>query len=182
MRRAGGILALAILLATACGSGSPPAPPAAQPIRPLSPTEPAGNALRIATFVRQQCIEQAGNKRMFEASLRASGWAISEMLVNDSSRQGLVGTYGFPGGFISASFDGRGGNCLMAIDAPLATPIEQLRDALSRFGGRPAPGSRPGTVTWRWSGESGYDYLMDLTPGTATDMARINISTTGPVR
>lgn len=181
MRRARGIVALATSMAAACnGPAPPPAPPHA--IRPLSATEPGGNALRIADFVRQQCVEQIRNKTMFEAGLRASGWSTHEILTNDNSRQGLVGTYEFTGGFISSSFDARGGYCLMAVDAPLAAPFEQLRDALSGFGGRPAPGSRPGTIRWRWSGAPGYDYLMELTPGTGTDPARISVSAIGPAR
>lgn len=182
MRRAAGLLTLATLLAAACGSASPPVPPAARAIRPLSPTEPAGNALRIAAFVRQQCVEQSRNKTMFEAGLRASGWSTHEILVSANSRRGVVGTYEFTGGFISAMFDGRFGNCLMAIDAPLAAPFEPLRDALSGFGGRPTPGSRPGTTRWQWSGAPGYDYSMELTPGTGADPTRINVGVTGPAR
>jgi hypothetical protein len=181
MKRAAGMLGLATLMAAACGD---PAPPAAQPIRPLAAGQPAGNAVRIADFVRQQCVEQKRTKTEFEAGLRESGWATREMLINDNSRRGLVGTYEFTGGFISASFDGRSSSCFMSVDAPRAAPFEPLRDALSQFGGRPMAGREPGTVRWQWSGPPGYRYSMDLAIGSESDEGRIRISifVTGPAR
>jgi hypothetical protein len=193
----GGILLLTLLLATACGGPAPlPAPPPARAIPLLSATDRAGNAERIAAFFRQQCVERLGSRAAFEEGLRASGWSARETQDSrNSPDHGTSGGYRFSRelpdsgaatageasdavGFIHAVWlrDDGHANCILTVEIPIAAPFEPLRDALSRFAGRPTAGSPAGTAEWKWNDASGHGLSMQLIAGEALARRQINLS------
>lgn len=197
MTKRGGIVSLAALLATACGDPSPlPPPPPARTIPQLSATDRVGNAERIAAFVRQQCIERIGSRAAFEEGLRASGWSARETEDSrNSADHGTSGGYRFSRelpesgaatareasdavGFINTVWlrDDGHASCMLTVETPIAAPFEPLRDALSRFAGRPTAGSPAGTAEWKWNDASGHGLSMQLIAGEAVARRQISLS------
>ena len=164
MTQRAGILALALLTASACSNPAPPPPPPARAIPQLSATDRPGNAERIAAFFRQHCVERIVSKAAFEEGLRASGWSAREDRItrNRPDRDRIAG-YDLAGGHLTILWAADGnGSCTLTVETELAAPFEPLRDALSRFGGRPTPGTEPGIANWRWDGAPGQDFSMML--------------------
>ncbi|WP_174292563.1 hypothetical protein [Sphingomonas bacterium] len=141
----------------------------------LSITDRSGNALKLARFVRQQCVGAVTDLNRFEAILKASGWpAVRKQTANPSNQLSLdVWQLPYLELIRGQPVTGRVWTCSVAIDGRIAPSTGAAKAALSSFAGYSVSPSGE----WAWSSSRGNRLHMTLGQGPNNGLL-INIEDT----